>query len=226
MVELVDYSYDPPTPAQLRAAGKAGVIRYVSTPGHRKNLTAIERRELQDAGLTITIVCEVTPHDALGGFDWGKQRASAGLAQVVDVGGPADSVIYMTADFDVAPSEVAACLGYVQGAASALGHAKTGLYGGRRIIAAAKAANVCAYLWQTFAWSRDPETLQTVWMPGVQLQQYKNNVALGSGIVDLDRALVADYGQWGGQARPWWLEPLDAGQLAQLRAVFEGALGR
>jgi hypothetical protein len=216
--ELVDYSYDPPAVAELVAAGKAGVIRYVSTPGHAKNLKVGERRALQAAGLSITIVCQVTKDDALAGFDQGRARAAAGRQQVIDLGGPADAPIYVVADFDVQPSQVARCLSYVQGAASVLGHRRTGLYGGRRIIEAARSANVCHYLWQTYAWSGG------IWVPGTHLQQYRNNIPLGSGIVDLDRAMVADYGQWGGQGG-WWTKPLGPAELAQLRGAFTEALG-
>jgi hypothetical protein len=218
-IEGVDYSTGPPTLGQLRAAGKRFVVRYVSEPGQAKNLTRVEADGLQTAGLAIAIVMQRGKTQALAGSTGGVADARSARDQVVKVGGPANGgVIYFAVDFDPTAAQMATVLSYVGTAASVLGKDRTGVYGGLRTVRAVLDAGLCRYAWQTRSWSGG------VWEPRAQLQQYAHNLVLGSGLVDLDRATVADYGQWGGQGLGWWLQPLGPGQLDQLRGVFERAL--
>lgn len=211
----VDYSYDPPTVAQMTATGVRFVLRYVSTPGHLKNITAAERSRLQAAGLDIGIVCQVRPDDALAGHDRGVERARSAQEQVRAVGGPDGSVIYLSVDFDAEAAQLPACRDYLDGAAAVLGRSRVGVYGGYRTIEYLAAAGAATYYWQTAAWSAGR------WSAAAHLQQYRANVALGSGTVDYDRSTAEDFGQWG--AQEWWGAPLAEPDLAALRTAFREA---
>jgi hypothetical protein len=245
VLEGVDASYDKPSVAELVAAGKRFFCGYVSVPGHAKNLTPAYVRDLQAAGLGVVVVGEISAGRALGGFAQGAADMRSWVAQVRDLGGPADGgVILMAIDFDVAgavstpatrsgrelaavlegappaaraaaragdPDALAALgadgervatlhamvvagqmgtvLDYLHGGASVTGHGRTGPYGERDVCTAAAAAGF-GYLWQTYAWSGGE------WEARAQLRQYRNGQPLGSGTVDLDRAIVDDYGQW------------------------------
>lgn len=270
-IQGVDWSYDPPTTAQLVAAGKQFAARYVSTPGHQKNLTAPEARGLQAAGLDIVVVGEISANRALGGFNQGKADMTSWRAQVRDLGGPDPCPIYMAVDFDVlaAPagvrgftlghkelrammadlpgraaqgdpmalgnlgkagvrvqnfraalraSQMDLVIGYIQGGAAVNGQRYTGPYGERDVIDANHAVAAGFYGWQTLAWSGG------TWSTWAQLRQYRLEVPLGSGTVDLDVAVATDYGQWGGQGLEWWQRRLTDAELAQLADGFVRAL--
>jgi hypothetical protein len=71
-----------------------------------------------------------------------------------------------------------------------LGPGRVGVYGSYATVAHCAAAGTAAWFWQTYAWSGGR------WHPAAHLQQYRNNVALAGGTVDLTRAVTTDYGQW------------------------------
>jgi hypothetical protein len=66
------------------------------------------------------------------------------------------------------------------------------------VVAAAMDARVCAFGWQTYAWSGG------VWYAGAQLRQYLNNQRWDTGLVDYDRATVPAYGQWNTTGGDWF----------------------
>jgi hypothetical protein len=190
VIEGCDYSYSPPTPAQLVGAGKRFALRYVSSPGHAKNLTRDEADALTAAGIDIGIVFELTASRALGSRATGQYDAASARSQVITLGGPTDGgVIYFAVDFDAQPDQMATVLAYGEGWADVLGRDRCGPYGSYRVTKAFLDAGF-AYGFQTYAWSGG------LWEPRAQLQQYRNGQPLGSGTVDYDRATVADYGQW------------------------------
>jgi hypothetical protein len=189
-VEGVDYSYSRPTPAQLKAAGKQFALRYVSSPGHAKNLTRVEAAGLKAAGIAIGIVFELTTARALSGRGTGRDDATSARSQVVDLGGPPDGgVIYFAVDFDAQPDQMPTILAYGEGWADVLGKDRCGPYGSYRVCKAFLDAGF-DYAWNCASWSHG------LWEPRAQLQQYRNGQPLGSGTVDLDRAMADDYGQW------------------------------
>ena len=196
-IEGVDSSYDPPTVSELKAAGKKFSIRYVSTPGHQKNLTKAEADALTKAGLGVAIVGEISAGRALMGRAQGKADMVSFQSQAKALGAPSPCVIYMAVDIDVT-TQMSVCVDYVRGAADAVGERFTGVYGEADVIQACQQADVCEYFWQTYAWSGGEMA------KGIHLYQYKNNVAMGNATVDYCRAYVDDYGQWGAQGAEWW----------------------
>ena len=197
MIEGVDSSYDPPTAAECKSGGKKFSIRYVSTPGHAKNLKGAEADSLKAAGINICLVGEITPNRALGGASQGRSDMKTWMEQATDLGAPSPSCIYMAVDFDAVASQMNTVVAYIKGGAEIANARWTGVYGSYAVVEACAKADACHYLWQTYAWSGGR------WYGPAQLQQYKNNVALGNATVDLCRATVADYGQWGTSGE-WW----------------------
>lgn len=196
-IEGVDSSYDPPTVAELQAAGKKFSIRYVSTPGHAKNLKQSEADSLAKAGIGICLVGEISAGRALGGRSQGKTDMISFQSQAKALGAPSPCVIYMAVDIDVT-SQMATVVDYVRGGSDAVGEQWTGVYGEADVIQACQQSTVCNYFWQTYAWSGGELA------KNIHLYQYKNNVAMGSATVDLCRAYQDDYGQWNAQDSNWW----------------------
>ena len=186
-IEGCDY-VSGPTPAELKAAGKQFVCRYLSTPGNPKNLTKAEAARLRAADISIVLVFETTAKRALSGFAVGKDDARSARAQARAIGVPDSVPLYFAVDFDPVGAELARVAAYIQGTASILGIGGTGVYGG---IDACKACHSsCHWFWQTYAWSGGK------WYEGNHIEQYANGVKIGGHSVDLDRAVKAEYGQW------------------------------
>ena len=195
MPEGVDYAFGRPTPATLNAAGVRFVCRYLShSPA--KNLTAAEARALSDAGLWIVAVWETTAQRALDGRKAGAADAAEALAQAQACGMPAGRPVYFAVDWDASSDQQAAINAYLDGAASVLGRAHVGIYGGYGPVSRALDAGTATWAWQTYAWS------ESRWDPRAQLQQYSNDHLLGGVGCDYDRATKTDYGQWRAGASP------------------------
>jgi hypothetical protein len=217
-MEGVDYSYSRPTAAQLKAAGKQFALRYVSSPGHAKNLTRSEADALTTAGIAIGIVYELTASRALDGRATGRTDAASAREQVAALGGPADGgVIYFAVDFDAQPHQMDEVMAYGTGWADVLGKGRCGPYGSYRVCKAFLDAGF-AYAWQTYAWSAGQ------WDPRAQLRQYRNGVALGSGTVDLCRSTADDFGQWDRQEDDMFGDA-DRAKLNAVHAQITGAVG-
>lgn len=197
MREGIDYAWGRPSPKAIKAAGKSFVVRYVSTPGNSKNITADEVRALKAAGIDIAIVFETTAGRALAGYSAGRHDATSAISQVRAAGGPSGSVIYFAVDFDADATEQVAINAYLKGAASVLGHDRTGVYGGFWVVKRALDAGVCKFAWQTYAWSGGR------WDYRAQLQQYDIFPPRLDGVaVDLNRATEPNFGQWGFHLSP------------------------
>lgn len=196
-VEGVDYAFAPhPSIQGLADAGKKFACRYGGTSGigpgtASKWLTIMEARALADAGLWIAANAEGSTSGLLGGYEVGKSWAAGSDACFKVCGMPADRPIYLSVDFDVTAAQWPQVREALRGAADALGGVRrVGVYGGRNAIAWARRDGVATWYWQTYGWSGG------LWVPGNHVEQYRNNVIVAGAPVDLNRALVADYGQW------------------------------
>jgi hypothetical protein len=190
VIEGVDYSFDPPSPNGLVKAGKKFVVRYGGVGKTGKLLTAAEAAELKTAGLAIVANVEETAN-AFRGQAAGVRHAAAGDSYFRARGMPADRPLYFSVDWDAGPADWPAVDAALKGAASVIGLDRVGVYGGFDTIAHCAGTGLASWFWQTYAWSGGR------WHPRCHLQQYKNNVVLADGTVDLDRAVVPNYGQWG-----------------------------
>lgn len=198
MAEGIDSSYDPPTAAEAKAAGKIFHIRYVSTPGHAKNLKPAEVAAHKQAGIELVLVGEISAGRALGGRAQGRTDMESFQSQAKALGAPSPCVIYMAVDIDVT-SQMATVVDYIRGASDVVGEQWTGVYGEADVIKACQQGGVCNYFWQTYAWSGGELA------KNIHLYQYHNGVSLGSGTVDLNRSYQENYGQWGATpVKEWW----------------------
>jgi len=189
----VDYSYARPSPSGLRAAGYTFAVRYFSHDPS-KNLSAGEARALVAAGVDVVSNWESTSGSALGGYDAGVNDASAADSEAGAAGSPAGRPIYFSIDFDAAPGQQAALDAYMDGAASVIGRARVGAYGGYYVIQRLFDHGKIAWGWQTYAWSGGQ------WEPRAQLRQIQNDVTIAGGACDIDEAEAADFGQWNAPA--------------------------
>ncbi|GAA0286868.1 hypothetical protein GCM10009527_097970 [Actinomadura nitritigenes] len=202
-IEGVDYAWGRPGAAALRAAGKRFACRYLSHDTTGKNLNRGEAIELSAGGIALVVVWEHAAARALAGHDAGREDARDADAQARACGMPSDRPIYFAVDFDASPSQQAAINAYLDGAASVIGRGRVGIYGGYWPVKRALDAGKARWAWQTYAWSGSR------WDPRAQLQQYDNGERIAGVDLDLDRAMVADYGQWRlGSTGATWMETL------------------
>lgn len=202
VIQGVDYSFDHPTPAQLKAAGKRFACRYVypySQNQGTKNLTRAEVDALKVAGIKVVSNYESYAGRAGDGRGAGQADAAAADKQHRACGGSGTRPIFFSVDFDTTISDYVRVDGYFQGVASVIGTARTGCYGEYDLVKHLMDRGLIGksdspgkfYAWQTYAWSAGKYDERCC------LAQDKNGVKLGDGTVDLDSAHCPDYGQWG-----------------------------
>lgn len=195
MIQGLDYAGGRPTGAALKAAGYQFVVRYLSDGGPSlpgKLLLPSEADDLRANGVDIVSNWETTADRMLAGYDAGAYDAQLALKQVLACGGRRDRPIYFSADFDAAPQQQSPIDDYLRGAASVLGTANVGIYGGFWPISRALTNGTATWAWQTVAWSgsnRDDR---------INLMQRNDlGYAYIDGVpCDINEAHTVDYGQW------------------------------
>lgn len=191
-IEGVDYSLARPDPACLFAAGKRFACRYVSNPGGiNKDMSPDETRALTAAGVAICTNWEAWETRTLGGRLAGQIDAAEGLRLAQLSGMPDNRPIYFSVDFDASAAQLAGPIAdYFRGCIDILSLSRVGAYGGIRTIKFLFDNGLITWGWQTYAWSSGQ------WDARAHVQQYKNATTVCGASVDLDRAMVDDYGQW------------------------------
>jgi hypothetical protein len=187
----VDYAWGRPSPSKLHAAGYTFAARYLSYDRSGKNLTKSEAQKLRSHDLDVLVVWEWGADDVLDGHAKGVREAKDAEAEAKACGMPAGRPIYFAIDFDAQASQQSRINAYFDGVASVIGRARTGAYGGHKVIKRLFNAGKITYGWQTYAWSYG------LWDKRAQLRQVKNDVHIDGVSVDVDRAIKADFGQWG-----------------------------
>lgn len=178
-----DYSWARPTIQELRSQGITFAGRYLSGGG--KALTEREALRLSAGGIALFSIYEMGAMNMAGGRVAGEQDGREALRAGRYIGMPRNRPIYFAADWDVQEDQVSACLSYLEQARAVMkGYYFAGIYGGRRVIEAARNAGF-QYLYQTLAWS------QGIRVPHAQI--YQSGIA---GQIDTDWAYAADFGQW------------------------------
>lgn len=197
MIEGVDYSWARPDPVALYRAGKRFACRYVGPGSAGKRLTLNEATALTRARVSIVALCEESARSALGGHRRGAAHAAASLAEARACGMPPGHPIYFAVDWDASVADLSTVRAYFEGAATVLPHSQIGVYGGIRSVDWLMDRGLCAWGFQTYAWSGGR------WDSRAQIQQYRNGATVAGGTVDLCRATTDYYGQWMvGGARP------------------------
>lgn len=194
MIEGVDYSTSRPNPWALKAAGKHFASRYVGPGGKDKHLTRDEAVALSAAGVAIIANAEQWEDSALGGYAVGVAHALSAHTMAIACGMPPDRPIYFSVDFDVSVGQWNLVAQYFRGVASVIGLERTGIYGGYWAITWAARDKLAKWFWQTRAWSTIDGSIK--WHTRSMVQQYQNGVNFQGSDLDLDRATIADFGQW------------------------------
>jgi nucleoid-associated protein YgaU len=184
----VDYAWSHPGGAALKAAGKKFACRYLSTDTS-KNLSKTEADDLAAHGVACVVVWETTANRALAGSAAGEADAKTALKQATAAGMPAGRPVYFAVDFDATPQQQVPINAYLSGAASVLGKASTGVYGGFYVVQRALDAGVCTWAWQTAAWSGGQWDARAHIRQGAQ-------ASIGGVSCDLNMAMAAEFGQW------------------------------
>ncbi|MFI0897055.1 glycoside hydrolase domain-containing protein [Streptomyces sp. NPDC020983] len=186
MTDGLDYSYGRPGGAALAKAGARFAARYLSH-SEGKNLTRAEADDLAAHGVSCVVVWETTAQRAGAGRAAGIADAKAAAQQAAACGMPKSRPIYFAVDYDASPSAVAA---YFGGVVSVLGLARTGVYGGYRVVDYLLDHKLASWAWQTVAWSGGR------WDARAHIRQYASTVTIAGVSCDKDTAMAADYGQW------------------------------
>jgi hypothetical protein len=189
-VEGVDYASDKPSIAGLVSVGKAFACRYGGPGAPPKHLTAPEAIDLSKAGMWIVANAEGTESGLLGGARVGRDWALSAHDHFLACGMPASRPIYLSVDFDVDSSQWPSVRQALAAAGNVLGPDRVGVYGGLNAVSWAARDGVARWFWQTVGWSDGQ------WFNRAHIRQTRNNVSLVGGTVDLDTAMVSDYGQW------------------------------
>ncbi|MFR0351777.1 glycoside hydrolase domain-containing protein [Streptomyces sediminimaris] len=184
----LDYAWSHPGGAAVKAAGKKFACRYLS-PDRSKNLSRAEADDLAAHGVSSVVVWESTAKRPLSGKSAGAEDAKAAAAQAAACGMPSSRPIYFAVDFDATPGQQTAINAYLDGAASVLGRARVGVYGGYYVVKRALDGGHAKWAWQTFAWSGGQ------WDKRAAIRQGKQ-ASIGGVSCDLNTALADDYGQW------------------------------
>lgn len=195
-MNLVDYSFSRPAPAQLKAAGAEGVLRYVSSDA-AKAITVAEAAALRASGLLFGLVYEDGPMDFSGGANAGvaKARIAAPILAGLERSGHwvTDRPVYAAVDGNLAQSAYVDTWEGIHAFASSLGR-QDACYGPRPFLRWLEQQHDVRYLWElgSSSFNIGPEPANKT------LQQL---VAVPAGCksldgVDWDTALVSDWGQF------------------------------
>ncbi len=190
VIEGCDYStHTPgaPSAAALTAAGKFFITTYV-VQDDRAN-TKAELAAKMAGGILIVANYESTANRMADGHDAGVWDANYAQGNLVNLGLPATMPIYFSADWPFQESDQPAIDAYLQGAASAIGADRVGVYGSVYVLQRCAQNGTAKWFWQTTAWS-DGQLFA-----GAHLYQYDYDHYIEGVNIDLDQALQPHFGQ-------------------------------
>lgn len=149
-----DYSARELSPSELDRFHQYDIrflIRYIGFPGNPKCIShypGAYKRHVS-SGRTVLLVAENDVNDPAGGFHSGVAMARRALQDAHSIGYPDNLPIFFAADGWLATSHipVPTAMAYLDGAASVMGKKRTGAYGFRDFIQAAKAGGHAKWLW-------------------------------------------------------------------------------
>jgi|SRR6267378_480680 len=208
--EGVDYSYSKPTTAELKAAGKTFVCRYLSYLPSAKVITSAELRDLHAAGIGVVFNWEHNSGDMLQGHGIGVNQATEAKRQMAALGVPNNIPVYFSCDRDITTApQMNAVASYLVGASSVLGHSRIGVYGEYDVVNY-MLTTYAAWGWQARAWSGARISAEA------HLYQYQNGATVAGNTVDLDRSLKDNFGAYFPATRKRTMIPLAGYSTPQL----------
>ncbi|MFI1912076.1 DUF1906 domain-containing protein [Nocardia sp. NPDC020380] len=215
----LDYAAGRPAASAIRTAGYDFVIRYLSDGGPTlpgKLLTPAEADDLRAQDISIVSTWETTATRMLDGFGAGVTDAHAALAQVLRCGGRTDRPIYFAADFDATAPQQTAIDAYLNGAATVLGAANVGIYGGYWPVSRALDGGTATWAWQTIAWSGGNLD------PRIAVLQTGAQVTVDGVTCDVNQTDRTDFGQWDAEAEEPDLTPEQDQILRDIQTQLRG----
>jgi len=202
----LDYSGSPPIISCMKEKKVDFVARYLEPASDWKTLTAKEADALRAAGIGIVGLYETSPDSALGGFPRGVVHAKGVLENILTIGMPKNRPVYFAVDFDARGDVLTGPVRqYFLGLASVLPVSMIGVYAGYIPVKYLFDNGLVSWAQQTYAWSRpvighksdgSPIFGPVQWDPRAQIQQYNNGEPYCSGLVDFNRGMYDDIGQW------------------------------
>jgi len=214
----IDYSYARPAPAAIKAAGYAGVWRYLSGGTPVKDLTGAEAAGLHAARLGIGCIWETTASRALAGANAGAADGLAAAVQAWKIGLPPGApLVVNVGDFAASPDELDDIMGYYHAWRQQTAGWQTGGYATAYIIAGLVARGATGLWWQNAI--DDEGTPGSVVSPHAAVyQRVTPTLAIAGskpGDWDEDVAVGTPVAWWRPAPAPTW----QATALAQARAV-------
>jgi hypothetical protein len=216
-IQLIDFAEKRIAPDEIKAAGYAGVVNYVSLerPGahfEAKPLTREYADGLRAAGLHIVSNYQygkpgwpASPSDYTRGHDGGVADAQTAQQLHAAAGGPSSAPIFFSVDDDInADTWNGPAVDWFRGINSVLGVGRTGVYGHAEACGWAIRDGVIGnststghrWAWQTKSWSHGEHEPMAVLYQAVVNSPSNPSPLLGGINVDIDDVLAADYGQW------------------------------
>lgn len=214
--QLIDFAAHQIPAEDIRAAGYAGVVNYVSLsrPGSTfgaKPITRPYAESLSRAGLVIISNYQygkpggTAPSDFTRGFAGGVADAQTAWQLHIAAGGGRSAPIFFTIDEDIDRNTWnTVALQWFRGINAVLGVQRTGVYGGIDVCQWAATDGVIGnsrspgrvWAWQTRAWSGDRIHPNAVLYQRIVATKANPGPLVGGYEVDVNDALAQDCGQW------------------------------
>ena len=215
-IRLIDFAERRIPPDQIKSAGYAGVVNYVSEvrPGANFEAKPITREyadALRAAGLHIVSNYQYgkpgwsAPSDFTRGFDGGVADAQTALRLHAAAGGGNSAPIFFSVDDDIdLATWNSLAVNWFRGINSVLSVERTGIYGHSQVCAWAINDGVIGHstsaghrwAWQTKTWSHGQREPSAVLYQEVVNSPSNPGPLLGGINVDVDEVLATDFGQW------------------------------
>ena len=215
-IKLIDFAKRRIAPDEIKAAGYAGVVNYVSEPRpgadfEAKPITREYADALRAAGLHIVSNFQYgkpggsAPSDLTRGHDGGVADAQTALQLHGAAGGSGSAPIFFSVDDNIDLNTWnSVAVEWFRGINSVLGVDRTGIYGHSNACGWAVKDGVIGHsttpgfrwAWQTKAWSNGEREPTAVLYQAVVNTPSSPGPLLGGINVDVDDVLAADFGQW------------------------------
>lgn len=215
-IRLIDFAEKRIAPDEIKGAGYAGVVNYVSAsrPGANFEAKPITREyadALRAVGLQIVSNFQYgkpgwpDPSDYTRGYDGGVADAHTAQQLHDAAGGTASAPIFFSVDDNIDENTWnGPAVQWFRGINAVLGVGRTGIYGHSRACGWAIRDGVIGnsttpghrWAWQTRSWSNGDREPAAVLYQTVVNSPSNPSPLLGGINVDIDDVLAADYGQW------------------------------
>ncbi|MGC8511331.1 MAG: glycoside hydrolase domain-containing protein [Acidimicrobiales bacterium] len=188
MASAVDFAWGRPGAPALKAAGVAGVLRYLSADPS-KALGPGEWAEYRAARIPVALVYEDGPTDFECGVQAGREKAQIAGPLLAGLAWPAGRPVYAAVDCNLPGAGYPLTYAGITAFATALGR-PSAVYGPRPFLA------YCAERGVQFLWELGSSSFNTGPEPkGKVLQQLVGGPPIGGAEVDYDTVLAKDWGQ-------------------------------